>query len=87
MYINIYFRQFNELMIRGKGTFDRQDVITALTTCAGNVDMAFAELTRPPPPAPSNSPPPPPTLDESSLGIHVTYIPSVVFIVSFMFSV
>ena len=47
-------------MIRGKGEFDRQDIITALTTSAGNSDVAFADLCRPPPP--TNSPPPP--LDE-----------------------
>jgi hypothetical protein len=45
-------------MIRGKGEFDRQDIITALTASAGNTDIAFAELCRPPPPpVPSNSPP------------------------------
>lgn len=45
-------------MIRGKGEFDRQDIITALTTSAGNTDVAFAELCRPPPPLPRSSPPP-----------------------------
>lgn len=44
-------------MIRGKGEFLRQDIITALTTTAGDVDAAFAELTRPPPQLPSSSPP------------------------------
>ncbi len=43
-------------MIRGKGEFDRQDIITALTASAGNTDIAFAELCRPPPP-PVPSPP------------------------------
>lgn len=43
-------------MIRGKGEFIRQDIITALTATAGDVEAAFAELSRPPPP-PSTSPP------------------------------
>uniref|UniRef100_A0A0P4ZW10 E3 ubiquitin-protein ligase RNF31 n=1 Tax=Daphnia magna TaxID=35525 RepID=A0A0P4ZW10_9CRUS len=53
-------RKFNDLLIRGKGEFDRQDIITALTASAGNTDIAYAELCRPPPPPlPSTSPPAP----------------------------
>ncbi|XP_057368613.2 E3 ubiquitin-protein ligase lubel-like isoform X2 [Daphnia carinata] len=53
-------RKFNDLLIRGKGEFDRQDIITALTASAGNTDIAYAELCRPPPPPlPSTSPPTP----------------------------
>ena len=44
-------------MIRGKGEFLRQDIITALTATAGDVDAAFTELIRPPPALPSSSPP------------------------------
>ena len=34
--------QFDQLSI--KGNFDRVDVVTALTTHKGNVDLAFQEL-------------------------------------------
>ena len=36
------FQQFDQLSI--KGNFDRVDVVTALTTHKGNVDLAFQEL-------------------------------------------
>ena len=39
-------------MIRGKGLFIRQDIVTALTANDGNVEAAFDELRRPPPPPP-----------------------------------
>ncbi len=38
-------------MIRGKGEFIRQDIVTALTASAGDVEAAFVELCRPPPTA------------------------------------
>ena len=46
-------------MIRGKGQFIRQDIVTALTANEGHVEAAFDELRRPPPELP-----PPPVPDE-----------------------
>ena len=65
----IYYMQFNELLIRGKGEFNQQDIVTALTASSGNTDLAFAELSKPPlPPA---SPPPP--LDQGKFS-HIFFL-------------
>lgn len=54
-------------MIRGKGLFIRQDIVTALTANEGNVEAAFDELRRPPPDLPLTLPPSPHNEPEESI--------------------